>query len=79
MDLEKANGQSRNVWKRNEPDSPCVNVCVIHTGSGFCLGCYRTAEEIKSWSKINSEERTLIRESLESRKKDIYKRRKNKN
>lgn len=79
MDLEKANGQNKNVWRRDEPDSPCVNVCVIHTGTGFCLGCYRTAEEIKTWSKLNSEERVVVKNMLESRKKDIYKRRKKTN
>lgn len=79
MDLEKANGQNKNVWRRDEPDSLCVNVCVIHTGTGFCLGCYRTAEEIKTWSKLNSEERVVVKNMLESRKKDIYKRRKKTN
>jgi predicted Fe-S protein YdhL (DUF1289 family) len=54
-------------------------VCVIHTGTGFCLGCYRTAEEIKTWSKLNSEERVVVKNMLESRKKDIYKRRKKTN
>ncbi len=78
MDLENANGHN-NVWKRNEPDSPCVNVCVIHTGTGFCLGCYRTPDEIKNWSKYTSEERFILNKALENRQKDIYKRRRRKN
>ena len=31
------------VWHREEIESPCVKVCVLHPQSGLCLGCHRTA------------------------------------
>jgi predicted Fe-S protein YdhL (DUF1289 family) len=45
------------VWKREEIESPCIKLCVIHPESGFCMGCYRTGAEISEWSRMSSEER----------------------
>ncbi|MEE9427542.1 MAG: DUF1289 domain-containing protein [Paracoccaceae bacterium] len=55
------------TWKRNEIDSPCVNICVIHPEAKICVGCHRTADEISSWSIISQAERDRIRTDLESR------------
>ena len=30
------------------PESPCVNICVLDA-HGYCIGCYRTIEEIAGW------------------------------
>lgn len=45
------------VWKRDEIQSPCVKLCVIHEESGFCMGCYRTRHEIAGWSRMTDAER----------------------
>jgi predicted Fe-S protein YdhL (DUF1289 family) len=45
------------VWKREEVESPCVKLCIIHEDSGFCMGCYRTRHEIAGWSRMSGEER----------------------
>ncbi len=37
---------SDETWSREEIESPCVKVCVIHPGAKLCVGCLRTAEEI---------------------------------
>ncbi|MBV1864479.1 MAG: DUF1289 domain-containing protein [Rhodobacteraceae bacterium] len=51
------------VWKRDEIDSPCVNICVMHRKAEICIGCYRTIDEISKWSVMNTRERkTLVRE-----------------
>ena len=42
------------VWKRKEIESPCKNICVIHPLSKLCIGCYRTAEEIRLWTSYSS-------------------------
>ena len=34
------------VWKRDEIESPCVKICVLHPEARICLGCLRTADEI---------------------------------
>lgn len=55
------------VWQRNEPDSPCVKVCVMHPEAGICIGCYRTIDEISGWAARSEQERRDIRASLDQR------------
>ena len=66
---------SDKVWKRQEIDSPCINVCVVHPGEGICTGCYRTIDEITRWSKISAAERAEITQSLAARAPRLSKRR----
>ncbi len=55
------------VWRRDEIDSPCVKVCMIHPESRICLGCSRTADEIARWSRMSDAERTRILADLPGR------------
>ena len=66
---------SDKVWKRQEIDSPCINVCVVHPSEGICTGCYRTIDEITRWSKISAAERAEITQSLAARAQRLSKRR----
>lgn len=43
------------VWSRGEVESPCVKVCVVDPATGFCLGCFRTIDEIAGWSAMTPE------------------------
>ena len=70
------NDQSQNlIWKRNEIDSPCVNICVIHPRVGICAGCYRTLEEIGAWSQMTAQTRLEIMAELPARSEILKKRR----
>lgn len=52
-----------NIWKRDEIESPCVKICVMHAESGLCIGCLRTRDEIAQWSRMTPDERhSLIAE-----------------
>ncbi|MBL4749395.1 MAG: DUF1289 domain-containing protein [Amylibacter sp.] len=55
------------IWKRNEPDSPCVKVCVIHPKAGICIGCYRRNGEIAAWARMERAERLAIIAELPER------------
>ncbi len=59
---------SDEVWQREEIESPCVKICVLHPEARICLGCYRTAEEIAGWSRLTREDRRAIMETLPDRK-----------
>jgi len=63
------------VWKRNEVESPCVQICVVHPTEKICTGCYRTMDEITRWSKMDGAERAAIMEELPNRKPRLAKRR----
>lgn len=47
--------------------SPCVRICVVHLGTGYCVGCQRTVEEIADWVRMTDEERARIMEALPHR------------
>ena len=55
------------VWTRAEVESPCTKVCVIHPDSGFCMGCYRTGDEIAAWSRMTPEDRRALMDTLPTR------------
>ena len=59
------------VWKREERQSPCVKVCVMHPQAKLCIGCYRTNVEIAAWSRMSSEERLKIMAELPSREPQL--------
>lgn len=63
------------VWKRNEIDSPCVNICVVHPTERICTGCYRTIDEITHWARLSPEIRREIMDELPSRAPRLSKRR----
>ena len=58
---------SDRVWRRDEVESPCVQICTIHPETGLCIGCHRTAEEIGSWSRLTPERRQEIMAELAER------------
>jgi uncharacterized protein len=33
--------------------SPCISVCELHEGTGWCSGCLRTLDEIAAWSALD--------------------------
>ncbi len=63
------------VWQRDEVESPCVRICVVHPTEQICTGCYRTLDEIARWSRMDSSERADIMEALPARKPRLAKRR----
>ena len=59
---------SDDTWKRDEIDSPCNKICVLHPTAGICLGCYRTGAEIAGWSRLSPEARQTLMADLPDRK-----------
>lgn len=63
------------VWSRNEIESPCVKICVVHPETRLCTGCLRSIDEISRWSKMTPEARREIMAELPSRGGELKKRR----
>ncbi len=52
--------------------SPCKNICKLDVDEQFCIGCYRTTGEIKSWFRLNREQKLAIMEECKSREKNGF-------
>ncbi|MCI2398698.1 DUF1289 domain-containing protein [Aliiroseovarius subalbicans] len=66
---------SDDIWKRDEPESPCVNVCVVHPDARLCTGCLRSIDEITNWRTMTPEARRVVMDDLPTRAPLIAKRR----
>ena len=55
------------IWSRDEIESPCVKICVIHQATGLCAGCHRTLDEIARWSRMSTPERRTVMQALPER------------
>jgi len=63
------------IWQRDEIESPCVKICVIHPEARLCTGCLRSIEEIGAWSRMTGDERKAVMDDLPERKSKLVKRR----
>ena len=63
------------VWNREEVESPCVRLCVVHPQARICTGCLRSIDEISRWSKMSVEERRAVMAALPDRADLLKKRR----
>ena len=63
------------IWTRDEIESPCIKICVIHPQARICTGCLRSIDEIGAWSQISADDRTRIMAELPDRRALIATRR----
>jgi len=47
--------------------TPCVAICRIDHGSGFCIGCGRSAAEIGAWVDMEEKDRLALMAELPAR------------
>ncbi len=50
-----------------EVPSPCISVCQMDPATQLCSGCYRTLEEIATWSALDDPQRLVVWERIEAR------------
>jgi len=66
---------SDDIWKRDEVESPCVKLCVVHPETRLCTGCLRSIDEITAWSRMSPEARRAVMAELPARAGEFSKRR----
>lgn len=66
---------SDEIWKREEIQSPCVKICVVHPVERICTGCLRSIDEITQWSRMSHAERAEVMDALPARAPLLTKRR----
>jgi predicted Fe-S protein YdhL (DUF1289 family) len=52
-----------------EVPSPCVSVCALDPAGGYCLGCFRTLDEIAEWINFDAAKRLAIWDAIALRRK----------
>lgn len=63
------------LWQRDEVESPCVKICVVHHEARICIGCYRSPDEIARWNQYTPEDRRAIMAELPGRRGQVAQRR----
>ena len=48
--------------------SPCVNICRMDPGTGLCLGCARSLDEIAAWSTMDNLAKRRVWKALPARR-----------
>lgn len=52
-----------------EIGSPCTSICVMDAGLGYCIGCFRTLDEIADWINLDSTARLAVWDAIAQRRK----------
>lgn len=63
------------IWARDEIESPCIKVCVVHPEARICTGCLRSIDEITQWSRMTPAARHAVMEALPARRAQLSQRR----
>ncbi|MFQ6548725.1 DUF1289 domain-containing protein [Aestuariibius sp. 2305UL40-4] len=66
---------SDDIWQRDEVESPCVKICILHPEEKICTGCLRTLQEIGGWSRMTPEARRAVIADLPARAPRLQRRR----
>lgn len=53
-------------------ESPCINVCSMDATTGYCLGCYRTIEEIQDWWDLTFEQKANVLKNTWARQEAVF-------
>ena len=48
-------------------DSPCIKVCTYGEEEEFCIGCYRSKQELQDWFIMTREQKLKVLKKLEER------------
>ena len=48
--------------------SPCIKVCTFDESGEYCVGCLRTATEMRDWYTMSDADKNLVLERIECNK-----------
>lgn len=51
-------------------DSPCIKICRLDSGTGLCIGCFRTLDEIAHWSQMEDSQHLEVLAAVTRRRKE---------
>ncbi|MGA8786005.1 MAG: YbaK/EbsC family protein [Polaromonas sp.] len=59
--------RAQTIAAETDVPSPCISVCRMSTTSGLCEGCFRTRDEIASWSRADNDGKRSLWKIIEQR------------
>jgi prolyl-tRNA editing enzyme YbaK/EbsC (Cys-tRNA(Pro) deacylase)/predicted Fe-S protein YdhL (DUF1289 family) len=65
--IEYLRACAANIAVTGEVPSPCISVCRINAATGSCEGCFRTLDEIASWSVATPEAKRSLWRAIAQR------------
>ena len=68
--LVVTSGDPRGGEKKGEAlglPEPCISICRMSASSGLCEGCFRTGDEIASWSSAGNDGKRALWKLIEQR------------
>jgi predicted Fe-S protein YdhL (DUF1289 family) len=51
--------------------SPCIGTCALDPKSGYCVGCYRTGDEIGGWMGMSDGAKKRVLANTQKRKAQV--------
>lgn len=48
--------------------SPCTSVCTMDAAGAYCIGCFRTLDEIAAWSLLDNDAKREVIAALPARR-----------
>ena len=51
--------------------SPCISVCALDASTGWCVGCFRSIDEIAAWGALDDEAKREVLSQLPARRQTL--------
>jgi len=51
-----------------DEESPCRKQCYINPRTNYCMGCYRSIDEIVKWINLSETEKVIMTRKIEKRR-----------
>jgi predicted Fe-S protein YdhL (DUF1289 family) len=67
LERERRRAERRRLLAEGPP-SPCIAVCRLDDKTGWCVGCFRTIDEIRDWIIMLPDERHAVLARLAERR-----------
>jgi predicted Fe-S protein YdhL (DUF1289 family) len=60
--------ERRKMDDNKDQESPCRKQCYINPRTNYCMGCYRSIDEIVKWINLSETEKVIITRKIEKRR-----------
>ncbi len=66
--IKRGRGLPKSQYKDHSVKSPCTAICKLDETDSYCIGCYRTVDELRDWCIMDADQKSQVLEEIELRK-----------